>query len=103
MLETMRKSSQSVLIYGLFVLLIVIFVISFGPQSRGTSCDQVMNGDDHHAARVAGRSVTQNDFRYGFMLSGGAQIPPKIARQEHLKEMVMDKLIERELLAAEAE
>jgi peptidyl-prolyl cis-trans isomerase D len=103
MLEQMRKSSQSVAIYALFGLLIVVFAISFGPQSRGTTCDQVMNGNDHYAAKVGGGSITNNDFRYGFMLSGGAQVPAKIARQEHLKEMVMDKLIERELLAAEAE
>jgi peptidyl-prolyl cis-trans isomerase D len=103
MLERMRKSSQSVLIYALFLFLIAIFVISFGPQSRGTSCDQVMNGSDHYAAQVAGDTITQNDFRYGFMLVGGAQIPPAMAKRERLKETVMDKLIERELLAREAD
>ncbi|HVY37363.1 MAG TPA: SurA N-terminal domain-containing protein, partial [Polyangia bacterium] len=72
MLERMRKSSQSLLIYALFLFLIAIFVISFGPQSRGTSCDQVMNGDEHFAAQVAGETITRNDFRYGFMLVGGA-------------------------------
>ena len=103
MLERMRKSSQSVLIYALFLFLIAIFVISFGPQSRGTSCDQVMNGDDHYAAQVAGDTITQNDFRYGFMLFGGAQVPPAMAKRQRLKEAVMDKLIERELLAREAD
>jgi peptidyl-prolyl cis-trans isomerase D len=103
MLERMRKSSQSVLIYALFLFLIAIFVISFGPQSRGTSCDQVMSGNDHYAAQVAGDTITQNDFRYGFMLVGGAQVPPALAKRERLKETVMDKLIERELLAREAD
>ncbi len=103
MLEQMRKSSQSVLIYALFLFLIAIFVISFGPQSRGTSCDQVMNGDDHYAAQVAGGTITQNSFRYGFMLAGGGQIPAPMAKRDRLKEIVMDKLIERELLAAEAD
>jgi parvulin-like peptidyl-prolyl isomerase len=103
MLEQMRKSSQSVLIYALFLFLIAIFVISFGPQSRGTSCDQVMNGNDQYAAQVAGGTITQNSFRYGFMLAGGAQIPAPMAKRDRLKEMVMDKLIERELLAAEAD
>jgi len=103
MLERMRKSSQSVLIYALFLFLIAIFVISFGPQSRGTSCDQVMSGNDHYAAQVAGDTITQNDFRYGFMLVGGAQVPPQMAKRERLKETVMDKLIERELLAKEAD
>jgi peptidyl-prolyl cis-trans isomerase D len=103
MLEQMRKSSQSVLIYALFLFLIAIFVISFGPQSRGTSCDQVMNGNDHYAAQVGSSTITQNSFRYGFMLVGGAQIPAPAAKRDRLKEMVMDKLIERELLASEAD
>lgn len=103
MLEQMRQSSRSLLIYLLFLFLIAIFVISFGPQSRGTSCDQVMSGNDHYAAQVGSGTITQSTFRYGFMMRGGAQIPPQMAKREHLKEMVMDQLIERELLAAEAD
>ena len=103
MLEQMRKSSQSLFIYLLFSLLIVIFVISFGPQSRGTTCDAALSGNDHYAARVAGDVVSNNDFRYGFLMMGGAQAPPQIAKQRRMKETVMDKLIERELLAQEAE
>ena len=37
MLEQMRRSSQSVLIYVLFRFLIAIFIINFAPQSRGSS------------------------------------------------------------------
>ena len=37
------------------------------------------------------------------MLVGGAQIPAPAAKRDRLKEMVMDKLIERELLATEAD
>ncbi len=103
MLEQMRKSSQSVLIYPCFLIVIAVFVINFGPQSRGSSCDQVMNGNDHYAAQVAGETITQNSFRYGFMLAGGAQIPAPMAKRDRLKETVMDKLIERELLAKEAD
>ena len=103
MLEQMRKSSQSLFIYLLFSLLIVVFIISFGPQSRGTTCDAALGGNDHYAAKVAGDIVSTNDFRYGFLMMGGAQAPPQLAKQRRLKEMVMDKLIERELLAQEAE
>jgi len=103
MLEQMRKSSQSFLIYALFIIIIAVFIINFGPQSRGTSCDQVMNGNDHFAAQVGGDVISQNSFRYGFMLMGGAQIPAPVAKRERVKEMVMDKLIERELLAKEAD
>ena len=37
------------------------------------------------------------------MLAGGGQIPAPMAKRDRLKEIVMDKLIERELLAAEAD
>ncbi len=102
MLEQMRKASQSLLIYLLFFIVIAVFIINFGPQSRGSSCDQVMKGNDHYAAQVNGETITQNSFRYGFMLAGGAQIPAPMAKRDRLKETVMDKLIEREILAAEA-
>jgi peptidyl-prolyl cis-trans isomerase D len=102
MLEQMRKSSQSALIYILFGIVIAVFIINFGPQSRGGSCEQAMGGNEHVAAEVAGDSISNSDFRYGFMLSGGAQVPAKYAKQERLKETVMDRLIERQLLASEA-
>jgi peptidyl-prolyl cis-trans isomerase D len=102
MLDRIRKSSQSFLIYAIFGLLIAIFVISFGPQSRGVTCEAA-TADDHYAARVAGELVTKNDFRFGYLFMGGARAGAQVAKQRHLKEMVMDKLIERELLAAEGE
>jgi peptidyl-prolyl cis-trans isomerase D len=102
MLDQMRKNSRSVLITVLFGIIILVFIINFGPQSRGSSCEQAMS-DDHFAARVGRQVVSNNDFRYGFLLSGGDRYPPKIAKQERLKEAVLDKLIERELLAGMAE
>ena len=72
MLEQMRKSSRSLLIYVLFGIVIAVFIINFGPQSQGSSCEQTM-GDDHYAARVAGETISSNDFRYGFMLMGAAR------------------------------
>jgi peptidyl-prolyl cis-trans isomerase D len=102
MLDRMRKSSQSLLIYILFGIVIAVFIINFGPQSHGSSCESSMK-DDHTAASVGDRTVTANDFRYGFLVLGGAQYPAQMAKQQRLKETVMDKLIERELLAKEAE
>jgi peptidyl-prolyl cis-trans isomerase D len=102
MLEQMRKSSQSLLIYVLFGIVIAVFIINFGPQSRGGTCESQL-GNDHYAAKVAGETISTNDFRYGFLVLGGAQYPAQIAKQQRLKETVMDKLIERELLAREAE
>ena len=102
MLEQMRKSSQSLLIYVLFGIVIAVFIINFGPQSRGGSCESSL-ANDHYAAKVAGQTVSTTDFRYGFLVAGGAQYPAQVAKQQHLKETVMDKLIERELLLTEAE
>ena len=103
MLEQMRKSQRSLLIYSLFFILIAVFIINFGPQSRGGTCESTIPGNEHLAAKVAGDAVSTNDFRYGFLLIGGAQVPVQQAKAQRLKETVMDKLIERELLAQEAE
>jgi peptidyl-prolyl cis-trans isomerase D len=103
MLDQMRKSSQSLAIYVLFGIVIAVFIINFGPQSRGGSCEEAMGGNENYAARVSGETISSATFRYGFMLSGGAQVPAKYAKQERLKETVLDRLIERELLAAEAD
>ena len=102
MLEQMRKSSRSLLIMVLFGIVIVVFIVNFGPQSQGTTCEQ-MNKEDGYAAKVGGQTITSNNFRYGFMLMGGGQKPPKAAQQERLKETVMDLLIERELLVETAD
>jgi peptidyl-prolyl cis-trans isomerase D len=102
MLEQMRKNSRSLLIMILFGIIIVVFVISFGPQSQGATCDQSMD-DAPYAAKVGGQIISNNAFRYGFLLEGGDRVPPKMAKQAHLKEMVLDKLIERELLATMAD
>ena len=102
MLEQMRKNSRSLLIMILFGIIIVVFVISFGPQSQGATCDQSMD-DAPYAAKVGGQIISNNAFRYGFLLEGGDRVPPKMAKQARLKEMVLDKLIERELLATMAD
>lgn len=103
MLEQMRKSSQSLLIYVLFGIVIAVFIINFGPQSRGggNGCEGAMGGDES-AAHVAGETVSAQAFRAAFMLLGGANQPPQMLKLRRFKEGVMDRLIERELLAQEA-
>src|SRR5262245_56107177 len=102
MLDQMRKNSRSLLIWTLFGIIIVVFIVSFGPQSRGATCEQSMK-DDQFAAKVGNETITDSDFRYGFLVKGGDRVPPKYARQERVREMVMDELIARELLAAMAD
>jgi len=101
MLEQMRRSSQSLLIYVLFGIVIAVFVINFGPQS-GSGCDAGVANNASFAAKVDGREISSQDYRYGYFLMGGGQAPAEIARARRLKETVMDRLIERELLAREA-
>ncbi len=102
MLEQMRRSSQSLIIYVLFGIVIAVFIVNFGPQSQG-GCDQPASTASSSAAVVDGREITTQDFRYGYLLVGGSQYSNETARQRRLKETIMDKLIERELLAREGE
>jgi peptidyl-prolyl cis-trans isomerase D len=100
MLAAMRRNSRHAIIYVLFGILIAAFVISFGPGSRGFGYSGPSSA---FAAKVAGSSVSEQDFHFAYVALGGTQYPPQVARERRLKEFVMDKLIERELFAAEAE
>ncbi len=100
MLETLRRNSRSPLIYLLFGILIAFFVLSFGPGSRGMVAS---SASSNTAAKVGGSKLSEQDFRFAYLSIGGAQRSPQMAKEQRLKEFVMDHLIERELLAAEAE
>jgi peptidyl-prolyl cis-trans isomerase D len=102
MLEQMRRSSQSLLIYVLFGIVIAVFIINFGPHSGGCEGGPSVSASAD-AAKVEGRTVSAQDFRYAYLLLGGGNVAPQMARARRLKETIMDKLIERELLAGEAE
>lgn len=99
MLQAMRRNSRHAIIYVLFGILIAAFVISFGPGSRGVGYS---GPSSEYAAKVAGATVSEQDFHFAYVALGGTQFPPKMARERRLKEFVMDKLIERELFAEEA-
>lgn len=100
MLDTMRKQRLRGLTYLLFAIIIVVFVINFGPQSGG-GCDR-LQGSSATAAEVDGDAVPAQAFRYAFMLMGGAGQPATTLKMRRFKETVMDRLIERELFAQEA-
>src|SRR5258706_11367191 len=102
MLEAMRKNSRSVIIYVLFGVIIAAFVISFGPGSRGLgSISGVGSG---YAAKIAGATISETEFHFAYMaITRGGQVPAEMARAGRYKEQLMDKLIERELFAQEAE
>jgi peptidyl-prolyl cis-trans isomerase D len=102
MLEQMRRSSQSLLIYVLFGILIAVFIINFAPQSMG-GCEGHQANVETDAANVGNRTLSVQDFNFGYLLVGGSQASPQMARARRLRETIMDKLIERELLAQEGE
>ncbi len=103
MLEALRKNSRNTIIYVLFGVIIAVFVINFGPGSQG--CDS--SGGRAYAAKVAGITISENQFRYAYVTAEnqmrymfGGQFS---ARDYHLKEQVMNQLIDTELAAQEAE
>lgn len=100
MLQAMRRNSRHAIIYVLFGILIAAFVISFGPGSRGFGYSGPSSA---YAAKVAGSTVSEQEFHFAYVALGGTMYPPQVAKERRLKEFVMDKLIERELFADEAE
>ncbi|WP_428265258.1 peptidylprolyl isomerase [Haliangium sp.] len=95
MLEQLRQSSQSIIIWVLFAIIILAFVLTFGTQgdvsfSGGCSGSNfVLVVNDH--------KVEEPSWRYGMnTLRGGSS---KSARSQR----VLDALLEREILAQAAE
>lgn len=105
MLETFRRNSRSFLIYLIFGALIVVFALSFGPQSvrsgRGGGCSSAAISS---AATVNGQPISDASWRYGLLeFSGGSNVKGEKARQQMLLESVLDRLIVRELFAQRGE
>jgi peptidyl-prolyl cis-trans isomerase D len=104
MLEQMRQQSRSLVIYVLFGIVIAVFIINFGPQSP-SGCNRGKNPHEASVdgAKVNGRVLSRQDYMYGLMMAGVQNIPPQRAKMMRLHETVMDMLIDREILAGEAE
>lgn len=100
MLEQMRQHSRSLLIYALFGIIIAVFIISFGPQSLGGFNAPGSTGD--YAVKVGKREVTAQEYRTAFLLAGGDRFDGEQAKQARVREIVLDRLIDRELLAQQA-
>lgn len=102
MLDQMRQQSRSLLIYVLFGVIIAVFIVNFGPQSP-TSCRGGNPAGDIEGAKVKDRLLTRQDYLYGMMMVGAQNIPPQRAKLMRLHETIMDMLIDREIMASEAE
>jgi peptidyl-prolyl cis-trans isomerase D len=103
MLDQMRQQSRSLIIYVLFGVIIVVFIINFGPQSPSSCGGRGRTAQvDIEGARVKGQLLTRQDYMYGMMMVGAQNIPPQRAKMMRLHETIMDMLIDREIMASEA-
>jgi peptidyl-prolyl cis-trans isomerase D len=103
MLEQMRQQSRSLIIYVLFGVIIAVFIINFGPQSPGSCNRRRSTQTTIEGARVKGHLLSRQDYLYGMMMVGAQNIPPQRAKMMRLHESIMDMLIDREIMASEAE
>ncbi len=96
MFEGLRKQSQSFMLVILIASLAALFGTQWGPGSRGCSQNSLRV---NHIARVYGNTVSEQDFQSLARLQGLND------RQNSrvLRQAIVDGLIERELLAHEAE
>ena len=101
MLETMRKHSRSLFIYLIFGILIMVFIISFGPQSGQHT--QGCGAATPYVAKVNGHEITETTWRYAILVVRGRGAPTEGARGHQVKEQILEYLIVRELLAQTAE
>ncbi len=105
MLDTLRANSRSILTYVLFGIIIVVFVVSFGPGSRG--CSSGPGATESWAAKVNGRAVAPADFeqQYGqlarmYQQQGGGELDALF--RTRLRQMALDQVVQRELVEQEA-
>ena len=103
MLDQMRQQSRSLIIYVLFGVIIAVFIINFGPQSPGSCRGGKTAQPTIEGARVKGHFLSRQDYLYGMMMVGAQNIPPQRAKMMRLHESIMDMLIDREIMASEAE
>src|SRR3982750_405222 len=96
MFEGLRKHSQSFFLVILIASLATVFGVSFGPGSRGCSSGSLRVTN---VARVYGTQISEQDFRTMARL---ARLTDQ-ADGNAARTAIVNRLIERELLAHEAE
>jgi peptidyl-prolyl cis-trans isomerase D len=105
MLDTLRANSRSVLTYVLFGIIIVVFVVSFGPGSKGNG---LACSSPTWAAQVNGTPVPPGEFAQAYLQiqryyqqQGMGDINPTM--QAYLRQTAMDQVVQRQLVQQEAE
>ncbi len=99
MLQSMRRSGASIFIYLIFGILIVVFVLNFGPQSKGSG-EGCTGSSSNTALTVNGTEVGRSGFAatYQMMPDIYQGLPPT-----QRKFFAFESLIQRELLIEEGE
>ena len=98
MLEKIANRFQTAMLIALVFLLCAVFVLQFGgPQAEGCT-----GGGGVYAAKIHGRTISDGDFRAAYILSGFHRRPIEQQRVQDARQLVMDGLVERSLLAEEA-
>src|SRR5262245_41098029 len=100
MLTKIRDSSKSLAFYVLGGIVVAVLIISFGTPSISKMAGATSGSGA--ALAVGDGKVSGDEFRQTLLLAGAGNMPVEQAKQFRLRERVMDDLIERELLLAEA-
>ncbi len=96
----MRNTVQNVGLLIIVLALSAVFLLEFGgPQSQGCAGDSGAK----YAAKVYGETITLGEMKAAYILANGPRYSTQAAREMKLKEQVLAGLIERDLLAREAE
>ena len=104
MMQFMRKNANSWLMWLIFGVITLVFILAFGPWVGGD-----LSGNAPFAAQVNGRVISTAQFqanysnRFRTMQMFRKDYDVADAKKENLKQQVLDNLIDRELLAQEAE
>ena len=104
MLHVFRNNKRNVLNWVIFGAITFVFVFTFGSWGGGN-----VSGAVPTAATVNGRVIARSQFQtaysnyYQQMAGRRPGYTPETAREEHLDDTVLDRLISNELLAQAAE
>lgn len=88
----LRQQSRSFFIWFLFIVIILSFIVTFGPSSMRLSC-----GGNTKAGSIEGRELSMADKSFALRLGMNPQAPATFRAN------IYDLLLKREMLAAEAE
>jgi hypothetical protein len=92
MLDKLRQQSRSFIIWFLFGIIILSFIVTFGPASMRLSC-----GGATKAGTLAGREISNADLQFALRM----RMPPNAPAT--VRAAIYDMLLQREILALEAE